>query len=217
MNIINVEQGSPEWHEARIGVITGSNFKIARQRLKTGAKKGEFTDAAKTYAFKLAIERETWAKAETFEFETFAMKRGSEMEVEAKQVYQAVTGSAITECGIILSDCGNFGVSPDALIGESKGLEIKCPISIEKIRSIFTEEDISEYMDQINGCMLFGEREKWDLFIYTPQFVNISKPYLLITVERNEKELSALKSDLDEFNDLVLSYKDKIKKAFYSV
>lgn len=217
MNIIDVEQRSPEWHEARIGVITGSNFKLARQRIKTGARKGEYTDAAKTYAFKLAIERETWAKAETFDFETFAMKRGSELETEAKEEYRKITGHTISECGIVLSDCGNFGVSPDALIdGCSKGLEIKCPISMEKIRSIFTEEDISEYMDQVNGCMLFCEREEWDVFIYTPQFMNIDKPYLLTTVRRNEKELANLKSDLDEFNDFVLSYKEKIKKAFYS-
>ena len=55
MIIHTAPQGSPEWHQARAGVITGSMFATARQRLKSGPNKGGFTAAALDYAFRLAV------------------------------------------------------------------------------------------------------------------------------------------------------------------
>ena len=33
MKIYHCDQGSPEWHQARAGVITASMFKVARQKV----------------------------------------------------------------------------------------------------------------------------------------------------------------------------------------
>lgn len=42
-----------EWQQVRAGCITGSMFVTARQRLKSGPSKGDYTAAAKDYAFRL--------------------------------------------------------------------------------------------------------------------------------------------------------------------
>jgi hypothetical protein len=49
------EQGSDEWLQARRGVITGSRFKDARDKLKSGAP----SKAALSYAMDLAA-RKAW-------------------------------------------------------------------------------------------------------------------------------------------------------------
>jgi len=55
MKMVQVPQGSPEWHAARAGVITASMFKVARAKLQKGANAGQPTEAAKNYAFRLAV------------------------------------------------------------------------------------------------------------------------------------------------------------------
>ena len=49
----DLEQGSEAWHQARRGVVTGSRFKDARDKLKSGAP----SKAAMDYAKDLARER----------------------------------------------------------------------------------------------------------------------------------------------------------------
>ena len=59
MIVYRAPQGSPEWHAARAGCITASNFNLIRSanRLKSGPNKDDYGDKAKAYAFRLAIER----------------------------------------------------------------------------------------------------------------------------------------------------------------
>jgi hypothetical protein len=57
MIIYDHPQGSAEWLASRAGVITASKFVEARKRLKSGPKKGGFTEAAEDYAFRVAVER----------------------------------------------------------------------------------------------------------------------------------------------------------------
>jgi len=54
MIIVHAQQGTPEWLAARAGVVTASDFKLAR--LAKGAK---MTDAQANLAFKKAWERIT--------------------------------------------------------------------------------------------------------------------------------------------------------------
>ena len=75
MKISTAQQGSDEWKRARAGVITASMFHAATKKLKIGSKKGEPTDEAHDYAFKLALERISGEPIDDG-FETWAMARG---------------------------------------------------------------------------------------------------------------------------------------------
>ena len=112
MIIVECEQGSPEWHQARAGCITASMFKVARKRLKSGANKGEFTEEAKNYAFRLAVERISGTPLDEG-FQTWQMKRGHELEPEA----QAVPTSSATVSPAPSTCAFNVAISPASITG----------------------------------------------------------------------------------------------------
>ena len=85
MNLINCEQGSQEWLDARCGLITASMFKEIRAKLKNG----DYSAAAKQYAFRLACERISGELLSEDKFETWEMRRGHELEPEARLGHEA--------------------------------------------------------------------------------------------------------------------------------
>ena len=52
MIVVDCQQGTPEWLAARAGVLTASDFHIARAKAKDGVS---LTDAARYLAFTKAI------------------------------------------------------------------------------------------------------------------------------------------------------------------
>ena len=196
-------QGTPEWHAARAGVITASMFCTARQRLKTGANKGDFAAAAKTYAFGLAIERIGGIPLDEG-FETWQMRRGVEMEPAARFAHELALGGLVMPCGFITTDDGRFGASADGLVGEDGGAEYKCLVSPEKLRDVYLTGDISDYLDQVHGGMWVTGRQWWDFCVYCPALEVIGKELLRVRVERDEAYLAAMAADLEAFDALVV-------------
>ena len=116
MQIINVEQGSEEWLRARLGVPTASCYS------KLITTQGKRSAQAEGYINELIGQRITGEIPETFKSE--AMERGNELEPQARAYYELVTDNDVEEVGLILNDIG-AGCSPDGLIGDDGGLEIK--------------------------------------------------------------------------------------------
>src|SRR5512139_1445637 len=117
LRFIDCDQNSPEWHQARLGIPTASNFKAI-----IGIKKDAREKATRAlYMRKLAGEIITGEPAESYYNE--AMQRGHEMEAEARDAYIFSTGTELTQVGFVTN--GIAGCSPDRLIGEDGGLEIK--------------------------------------------------------------------------------------------
>lgn len=210
MIVINCDQGSPEWYESRVGRVTASMFVEARKRLKSGPNKGDFTAAGKQYAFRLACERISGQALDEDQFETWAMKRGHELEPEARLAHELQKEILVEQAGFILDDEGIFGVSVDGLIGDDGISEYKCFISPVKLMPILLEDDLSDVMDQIQGGLWITGR-KWAHFVlYCPALASIGKDLTIIEVERDETYIRELQSDLLEFNGLVESYIEKL-------
>ena len=113
----DVAQNSEEWFQLRIGKATGSNFG------KFMANFGKaFGDPAKRYALQLALERVTGRKAE-FSFSSDDMERGHLQEPVARMLYEESRFVEVTNGGFY--DCGEYGDSPDGLVGLDGVLEIK--------------------------------------------------------------------------------------------
>lgn len=201
MKIFNFEQRSPEWFAARAGVLTASNFKTARERLKNG----EFSGAAKKLAAKLAIERIS-GEPQGDVFQTYAMRRGTELEPEALDAYSFACGEIIQPVGFVTTDCGMYGASPDGFQGEHGGVEVKCPIECERVIDLVVNLNHADYMDQIQGNLWITERKQWVLIIYTPQLSGVNKELNTYVYERDEAYIDALKKDLEDFNKLVEGY-----------
>lgn len=151
MRVVTCQQGSREWHAARVGVTTASMFRIARSRKKGG---GERTEAALDYAFRLAVEILS-GEALDDNFETWAMKRGHELEPDARIAHQADIGVYVQPVGMVLSDDGRFGASADGWVLKDGGAEYKCLIAPGELRTTLIGHDLAKYTDQVQetfGC-----------------------------------------------------------------
>jgi len=205
MIIHNDPQGSPEWHAARAGKITASMFGVACDRLK---KSGDLTAAAKSYARKLALERIGGTVLDG-EFETFAMKRGKELEPAARALLAQEIGRPITECGFISE--GDYGCSPDGLIGDDSGCEIKCLINADRILDVVIDNDISDFMHQIQGCMWITGRTQWEFCCYLPQLAADGRDLYHKTVHSDLAFIDVMVKQLAEFNAVVESMVKQIR------
>ena len=207
MKIVDCEQGTPDWFAARAGVITASKFSTARKQLKSGKPAA----AALDYAMQVAVER---IAGETIEatFETWQMKRGSELEAEARAGHEFRLEKTVTEIGFVLSDCGRFGGSPDGLIEDSGGSEYKCPIGPAQLRKLFIEADKSDYQDQVQGNLWLTGRQWWDLVIYCPFLAPANRSYTVTRYDRDQTYIDALAADLEQFDKLVNEYQTTLEK-----
>jgi len=213
MIVIQCEQGSPEWHAARVGVITGSEFVTARGVYKTGKQAGEPNAAAKDYAFKKAIER-IGGKLLDDGFENWGMRRGHELEPAARLEHEVQLGETVHRCGFVTTDCGTYGCSLDGMIGfHQGGSEYKAYASPEKLREILLGGDLAGVMDQCQGGIWIAELEWLDFCLYCPELASAGSTLWHRRIYRDEAYIKALRADLANFNDLVCEYMHKLRAA----
>ena len=211
MIVIECEQGQPEWFAARTGVITASMVSEARKRLKSGPNKGDYTTAAHNYAFKLAVERIKGAPCDHDDFETWAMRRGKELEHDARLKHEARIGEFIEQAGVVLTDDRKFGFSTDGFIGDDGISEYKCFTDSSKVRAILFQESDEEVIDQVQ-CGLWITGRRWcDFVLYYPDLECVGLELTIKRIERDEAYIEALEADLMEFDKLVESYVDRIE------
>lgn len=210
MIVINCAQGSAEWHQARAGCITASMFETARSKLKSGPNKGQPTAAALDYAFRLAVERISGDPLDNG-FETWQMKRGHELEPQARMEHEIQSGLIVQPAGFITTDDGAFGASADGLIGEHGGSEYKCFISPEKVRAFHIDNDASGIADQVQGCMWISGRKWWHIGMYCPALEAAGKQLWWRQFERDDDFIEQLEADLWQFKLLVDEYEAKLR------
>jgi hypothetical protein len=210
MKIYQCAQGSPEWHAARAGCITASMFETARAKLKTGPNKGQPTSAALDYAFTLAIERISGEPLNEG-FETWSMRRGHELEPEARMEHEMKTGLIVMEAGFVTTDDGAFGASADGLVGENGGAEYKCFVDPAKLRSFHIDNDASGIFDQVQGCMWVTGRDWWHIGLYCPALKPVGKQLWWQEFKRDDNYIEVMERELWEFKLLVDSYEEKLR------
>jgi len=190
-----MEQRSDEWFAARLGKITGTSFQPAA----TGR-----ADTKKKLALEKAAEILTGVNANGPR-QTEAMLRGIEIEPFARQAYEAERLVHVTEVGFIeLSQY--VGISPDGLIGDDGGLEIKCPLASTHVSYLTAGgEAWKDYKWQIQGALLVTGRAWWDFVSYHPDF----PAEMQLVIERVEPDLEmheTLSNGLAEVQDLIAGY-----------
>jgi hypothetical protein len=176
--ILNHEQGTEDWFNARLGVPSASNY----AKLITAT--GNPSTSADGYINQLIAEAVTGERAD---FYTNAhMERGTALEPEARAYYEFMRDMEAQEVGFCLHDEVKTGCSPDALVGDG-GLEIKCPSSAVHVSYLRENRLPPAYKQQVMGCMWITGAEWWDFLSYHP-----AMPSLLIQVKREQKYIDAL-------------------------
>ena len=203
MNILTMEQGSPEWLAARIGILSASNFD------KIITSKGERSSQFPAYALKLAVEIITGEREEIFIND--AMNRGIEMEPDARACYEFIADVTVKEVGMVLHDSG-VSCSPDGLIfndnADDEGVEFKCPMAHTHIKYVIDNKLPAKYVPQVQGSMYVTGLKKWDFLSYHPSF-----KHLFVNVPRDDEFCDKLEILIDKFHKKVAEIISKYDAA----
>lgn len=187
--ILTMLQRSDEWFEARRGILTASMVGAWIMSEKTQRDK----DARETAICRLiANEANAW---EPKQFETDAMRRGTELEPQAVEAFEKATGKIVAQVGFCRSIHGRFGCSPDGLIySDGTGLEGKVPEPRKHIEYRRAGELPSEYHWQIQMSMAVTGAPAWFFQAFNPGLA----PFRIL-IERT-KETDDLLGELRRFS-----------------
>lgn len=188
MQIIDCEQGSAEWFSARLGIPTASEFKTILSVKKEARDKA----TRQAYMRKLAGEVLTGEPMESYQ--NAHMERGKIMEDEARDLYAFMHSVDPMRVGFIRN--GNAGCSPDSLIEEAGGLEIKSALPHIQIERLEAGEVPSEHRAQVQGNIWLAEREWWDFVSYCPRL-----PLFVKRVYRDDGYIATLSGAVNQFNE----------------
>ncbi len=209
MIILDHEQGTPEWFAARMGKPSASCFS---KLITTGGKP---STSASGYIDELIAECLT-GESEPF-YVNEHMIRGTELEPEAREAYEYISGYTVDECGFILDDSEAFGCSPDGIIEGSLpfidedfmwGLEIKCPAAKTQVKYLRDPQTlVKAYYQQIMGCLLVvQDADWWDVFSYHPNMGHV-----LVRVERDEDYLKLMAVEIKAATDAIKNQVERLR------
>jgi len=157
--IRDCDQQSDEWFDLRIGSVGGSS-------LNSVLAKGQ-GKSRKTLLYKLAGEILAGRKLNGYQ--STAMERGNELEAEARSCYEFLTGNSVEQIALIQADLPRIHHSPDGLIGEDGGLEIKVMEPHVYVELIDTEKINLAYIRQCQHFLWVSERQWIDFAAYCPE------------------------------------------------
>jgi putative phage-type endonuclease len=205
MEIIkNIEQGSKEWHDLRLGLVTASRVKDVMTKGRGNAP----SKTAETYMYELLAELMT-GEAKPF-FENDAMKWGTETEPQARAMYEIKNNVNVNEVAFILSgETGNLGVSPDGLVGDNGLIEIKCPTTITQLKRSQSEKPYIDYYDQIQ-CQLWVSGREWCDFVSFDPRLDIEAGYIQVRVNADIEYIKSMKLKVLAFIEELTKLNNKL-------
>ncbi|HDQ04855.1 MAG TPA: hypothetical protein ENN23_09935 [Deltaproteobacteria bacterium] len=193
------EQGSPEWFAACCGNPGASN--IDKIITSTGARSKQRDE----FMMQLAGEQVCGKREDTFQSQ--AMLNGIEREESARSLFEMVKSVEIKKVGIVYKDEKRlFHCSPDGLIGDNQGIEIKNPMMKTHVKYLLAGRLPTEYFCQIQMSLYVAERELW---YFMSAYEGL--PPLIIEVQRDEEFIKKLESELNAFNSELLTMVKKLE------
>ena len=202
MKTLACKQGSTEWALARAGVVTASEV----DALVTPRFEPRTGEGVKTYLYRKAAERIMGPPVEGPGGGTYAMDQGNVLEKIAIPWYEFRYGVTVNRVGFCLSDDGKTGCSPDGLVGDLRGLEIKCPTPPTHCRYLLEQRVPPEYLPQIHMSMLVTGRTEWTFVSYSPYL-----PALVVTLLRDDAIQTVLRETLSKFTAQVDEAETRIR------
>lgn len=196
LQIFDVEQNSPEWDAARVGVITASCFKDV-------LAKGEGITRRK-YMLTVLGQR---ISGRVFEdrYSNAAMERGHRLEEEARQEYRIETGIEVDRVGFMRR--GDVGCSPDGVIGTDGLQEIKTKLHHLHLECILKDRVPPEHRAQTQGQLWVSGREWIDFVSYSPGL-----PLFVKRIQRDEEYIATLAAEVAQFLEELAALQQQISK-----
>lgn len=183
------EQGSHEWHQARLGRATASKAGDVVKTLRSGTP----AQARLDYAVELALERITCERADFIT--TMHMQRGTELEPTARLEYEFQTSNIVNSTGFWYFDDFMAGASPDGLVGDDGLIEIKIPKSATHLNTLTTNEIPEYYEWQIQQQLWVTDRQWCDYVSFDNRFPANARLFIK-RVPRNSAMIDKLKTEV---------------------
>lgn len=180
------------WLQYRCGKITASEM----DALVSPTFKIRKGDGTETYLHRKLAER--WSNTPTnSNFKgTDSMELGQMLEAEARNTFCFDRDVTIQQVGLILTDCERYGASPDGLIGDSSGLELKAPLAHTHVGYLLAGVVPDEYQVQVHMSMFVSGRPSWHFMSYHRGF-----PSLILEVERDDHKQQVIAEALELFTE----------------
>lgn len=157
MKIHKMEQQSEEWFSIKKGKMSAS---YAQQI-------GNCGKGLETYIMQIISDK--FSTGEREDLISKDVERGNELEPIARGYYEMENGVEVMEVGFV--EYNEYcGCSPDGLVGDDGGIEIKCPNDSNYFKILMTDQIDSKYMWQIQMNLLITGRKWWDFIAYNPNF-----------------------------------------------
>lgn len=182
------DQGSLKWLRDHLGRPTASMF----DQLMTEdfeSRKGKMPETA---MYKKLAEKITGSPLPGFS--SWNTEQGTILEDEARPFFEIEYDIVTTKVAFVLSDDERSGCSPDALIGDDEGLEIKCPQADTHCRYLDYGQVPRDYIQQVHGSLFVTGRKRWHFLSYYRGL-----PPLHVIVERDESIMAKIGECLAKF------------------
>ncbi len=203
MIVVECEQGTQVWSDARRGIVTAS-----RMGDILTPKTGAMAAGARSYAYELIAESivppHYWLGSD---YQSSPMANGTRTEREARDFFAFDTGYEVEQVGFCMTDDRRFGASPDGLVSDGGGLELKCPLHKTQVEYLVEGKLPDKYRAQVHGSMIVTKRSHWWFMSYAPGL-----PPLVLRIEPDEYTVK-LAETLEKFWVMLAEMKGKIQSA----
>jgi hypothetical protein len=191
-----MEQRSPEWFQQRLGCVSGS---VIGDVLSKPTKGKPEAIGRKNLKARLACELMT-GKSLDGKYQSWDMKRGIELEPQARVEYELATNEEIESVGFVLHPkIPRFGASPDAFIGKDGLLELKCPNQATHLDYVLAGIVPSDYRNQILAELACTGRQWADFVSFHPDMPEHLQLFV-IRMKRDEVKIAEIEAEVIKFN-----------------
>ena len=188
-----IEQGTPEWHQIRLGKVSASRMAELLAKTKTGA----FAASRAKYMAQLLCERMTGEPTEFFTSQ--AMQRGVDVEPVARAAYEAENLTSVEQVAWVEHPTIPFsGCSPDGLVGEHGLIEIKCKEIHNHLDSILNDRIDPDHQTQMMWQMACTGR-KWCDYVCFDDRAPEGLQLFIKRLERNDELIQKMEDEVRTF------------------
>ena len=206
--ILDCEQGSLAWIQARLGVATASQFsRIVTKTGRLSASRGDYlAELLAEWALNEPMGALERAALDGSPGITDWMERGKALEPEARRYYALMQDCDVEEIGFAYYDEERLiGASPDGLVGDDGLLEIQCPSAPKHLMNMVREGPPAPKWAQMQGQLFVTGRAWCDFLSHHPDL-----PPVLHRFRPDENYQAALAKHLPAFAEEIKAGRAKL-------
>lgn len=195
----DVEQGTFEWHQLKLGVLSASTAEalLVKGKSDNNLGSGLLTIIKEKISEMLVIEPdfESWSTADA--------QWGIDTEPLARREFEKRNMRSVVEVGFVKVDGHYIGFSPDFLIPEiQEGGEIKCFASKNHIEIVRSGVIPKKVIAQCQYSMMINGYNAWNVVFYDPRVIEPLQ-YRQFKLDRDEDMIELMREKAIKSSDII--------------